>query len=310
GVVVAASPHAPPGPPPPPGGGAPPPLLTARAPPFSGPRPGGPPSPPQNNAAQDMFFRLKQPPPSARAVRPEVPAELDALVTRLMAVNPDDRYPSAQAVMRALLPFLKSELSDGVLLPAERPSAAQAAAGLSEGARVHRVLIVDDEAGVRKVCRYALESDELTCDEAANGMLALEALRQKGYDLVLLDIDMPQLSGKEVCRRLREEPPCPHLKIIMFSGRATGDERAQLQITGGADDLTKPLSRTQLRGRVKAALRLKDAQDRSGALNRELLAINQELERNLNARSSDLIHTRNGLVLALAKLVECRDGES
>src|SRR5262249_39119434 len=83
------------------------------------------PFPPQTNAAQDLIFRPKQPPPSARAVRPEVSAELDALVTRLMALNPEDRYPSAQAVMRALLPFIKSELSDSVLLPAERPSTAQ-----------------------------------------------------------------------------------------------------------------------------------------------------------------------------------------
>jgi response regulator RpfG family c-di-GMP phosphodiesterase len=172
------------------------------------------------------------------------------------------------------------------------------------------VLVVDDEAGVRKVCRYALESQELLCDEAPNGMLALEAIRQKSYDLVLLDIDMPEMNGKEVCRRLREEPPCAHLKIIMLSGRATADEMAQLQMAGVDDYLTKPLSRVQLNGRIKAALRLKDAQDRALALNRELLAMNQELERNLNARSSDLSHTRSGLVLALAKVVECRDGET
>src|SRR5207302_2811715 len=79
----------------------------------------------------------------------------------------------------------------------------------------------------------------------------------------------------------------------------------------GADDyLSKPFSVVQLRARVKTALRLKDAQDRSDLLNRHLLAVNHELEHNLNARDSDLVHARNALVLALAKLVEYRDSET
>jgi response regulator RpfG family c-di-GMP phosphodiesterase len=277
-------------------------CLTGRLP-FAG----------QNNPVKALALRATEPPPSVRTVRPEVPAELDALLTRLMAVNPDDRYPSAQAVMRALLPFLKPELRDHLLTPAVRSAGSRPGVPINavpEGARVHRVLIVDDEPAVRKVCRFALEAEDLNCDEAANGVLALEALRQRSYDLVLLDIDMPQMNGREVCRRLREEPPYPHLKIIMLSGRANADELAQMLLAGVDDYLTKPPSRIQLCGRVRTGLRLKDAQDRSGALNRDLLAINQELEQNLNARSSDLIHARNGLVLALAKLVECRDGES
>src|SRR4051794_40381787 len=112
---------------------------------------------------------------------------------------------------------------------------------------------------------------------------------------------MDGMKGSELCRRLREQPPCPHLKILMFSGKASGDEMAQT-LLGGADDyLTKPLSITQLRARVKAALRLKEAQDRSDLMTRHLLTVNHELERNLDARDSDLVHARNALVLALAK---------
>ncbi|MBY0514976.1 MAG: HD domain-containing protein, partial [Gemmataceae bacterium] len=65
-----------------------------------------------------------------------------------------------------------------------------------------------------------------------------------------------------------------------------------------------------LRARVKAALRLKDAQDRSDALNRQLTALNAELEQSLSARDGELIRARNGLVLALAKLVEYRSTET
>src|SRR5262249_45340634 len=62
--------------------------------------------------------------------------------------------------------------------------------------------------------------------------------------------------------------------------------------------------------RVKAALRLKEAQDRSDLLNRHLLAMNSDLERNVSSRDSDLVHARNALVMSLAKLVECRDSDT
>jgi response regulator RpfG family c-di-GMP phosphodiesterase len=79
----------------------------------------------------------------------------------------------------------------------------------------------------------------------------------------------------------------------------------------GADDfVTKPFSVVQLRARVKTALRLKEAQDRSDVLNRELLTLNAELEQALEARDGELLQARNGLVLAMAKLVEHRSSET
>ena len=66
----------------------------------------------------------------------------------------------------------------------------------------------------------------------------------------------------------------------------------------------------QLRERVKAALRLKDAQDRSDRLGVRLRAVNHELEQALIARNSDLVDARNALVLSLAELVACRDAET
>ena len=155
-----------------------------------------------------------------------------------------------------------------------------------------------------------IQADGVMCDEASNGVRALEACTAKRFDLVLLDIDMPEMNGLDVLQHLRKSPPAPHLKIIMFSGRASADEMAEMMLAGADDYLTKPFSVVQLVARVKAALRLKDAQDRSDLLNRHLLTVNSELERNLTARDSDLVHARNALVLALAKLVEHRDTET
>jgi response regulator RpfG family c-di-GMP phosphodiesterase len=130
------------------------------------------------------------------------------------------------------------------------------------------------------------------------------------YDLVLLDIDMPAMQGTEVLQLLRANPPAPHLKIIMLSGRSTEDEMARLMRSGADDYLSKPFSQVQLRERVKASLRLKEAQERSDLLHGQLLKINQELEQGLLARDSDLIQARNALVLGLAELVAQRDSET
>jgi response regulator RpfG family c-di-GMP phosphodiesterase len=215
--------------------------------------------------------------------------------------------------MRSLLPFLNAELRDHLLLPAEVPAAGGSPAGLPPAAphsRVQRVLLVDDEHDIRTFCRVVLQAEGLECDQAEDGLEALQRVRGKPYDLVVLDINMPGLTGPEVCRQLREHPPCPNLKVLMTSGGANGDAMAQMLLAGADDFVTKPFSVVQLRARVKAALRLKEAQDRSDLLNRHLMAVNRQLEESLGSRNSDLVQARNALVLALAKLVEQRASES
>jgi response regulator RpfG family c-di-GMP phosphodiesterase len=249
-------------------------------------------------------------------IGPEVPPGLRAVLARMLAHRADDRYPTPQAVMEALRPFLKPDLRDHGEV-ADCVATAQVAGGdlsatvrLPQAARVDRLLIVDDDADVRQFCRSVLEHPSLRCDEAAHGEAALEAVRAHRYDLVLLDIDMPQMNGREVLRRLREAPPCPHLKVIMFSGRATGDDMAEMLLAGADDYLTKPFSVVQLQARIKAALRFKEAQERSDRLNQHLLATNRELEEGLKNKQSSLVWIRNSLVLALSKLVEYRDSET
>ena len=126
-----------------------------------------------------------------------------------------------------------------------------------------RVIIVDDESANRRMYRQVLEANGMLCAEACDGREALLSMGKQLFDLVLLDVDMPKATGTEVLRQLRENPPAPNLKIIMMSGRATGDEMARMMRAGADDYLSKPFSMVQLLERVKAALRLKAAQDRS-----------------------------------------------
>jgi response regulator RpfG family c-di-GMP phosphodiesterase/serine/threonine protein kinase len=275
---------------------------------------GKPPFPSRGSVVEDLTARLTQPPPSVRTLRPDLPPAVDAILSRMLAPAPDNRYLTPQAVMRALLPFVQPDASTILPIPARPlPSPSWHQSPCAEGAarsRGQRVLIVDDDELLRALCRTALQSEGLRCEEATDGLSGLEAAQAAPFDLILLDIHMPGLNGDEVCRRLRANPPHPHVKIILFSGESACDDMAQMLLAGADDYLAKPFSLTQLRSRVHVALRLKEAQERSDLLNRHLLTVNAELEQNLTARDSDLVHARNALLLALAKLAENRHGES
>jgi response regulator RpfG family c-di-GMP phosphodiesterase len=262
------------------------------------------PFPATDNLVQALAQRQSEPPPSLRKVRPDLPAKLDAVLAKLLAVKPEDRYATPRQVMQALLPFLKEEETHfGVLR--DEPVDVRIAA-----AKQRRILIVDDEPIIRSLCRYALQADDVKFAEAADAVQALELARSKPFDLILLDIDLPGMKGHEVLAALRADPPWPNLKIVMFSGRSAPDEMAQLMLAGADDYLVKPFTTIQLQARVRSALRLKEAQDQASTLNSNLLRVNSELERNLTDSSSDLVQARNALVLALAKLVEYRDSET
>ncbi|OGQ90675.1 MAG: two-component system response regulator CreB [Deltaproteobacteria bacterium RIFOXYA12_FULL_58_15] len=114
------------------------------------------------------------------------------------------------------------------------------------------VLVVDDDGHIREVVRFALEKSGYAVEEAADGAAALEAFSHRPFDVVVLDIIMPELDGIEVCRRLRQVSRVP---ILFLSSRDEEIDRI-LGLEIGADDyLTKPFSPRELTARVKALLR-------------------------------------------------------
>lgn len=266
------------------------------------------PFPSTGKAVQDLLGRLRQSPPSVRKQCPTISAELESVLMRMMALDPNERFQTPQEVMQVLVPFLRAEPcppvrkvsfrpADIVGTPPEQPIPTTG----------HRILIVDDEPIIRSLCRHTLEWQGMECDEAPNGMLAWDALQSRKYDLVLTDNFMPELDGLGLLRRLSEAPPSPHLKVIMFSGRASAEEMAQMLSLGADDYLTKPLCISQFLSRVKAALSLKDAQDKSDSLNAEALRLRAALEANLFTRKADLARAQNAIALALSELIASRD---
>src|SRR5262249_14241320 len=154
---------------------------------------GRPPFPPKGNVVQELAARIHQEPPSVQALRPDVPADLDRLVRRLMALHPDDRYDTPEAVMHALLPFLKAG-GDDLVAPCEPVPLDGGGLPIFGSVRVHQILVVDDESSVRTFSRFVLQAEGLHCDEAENGAQALDMIGRKNYDLILLDVNMPDLS--------------------------------------------------------------------------------------------------------------------
>jgi two-component system, OmpR family, response regulator len=115
------------------------------------------------------------------------------------------------------------------------------------------VLVVDDDAHLREVARFALAKAGHTVELAADGAIALERVARGGIDLIVLDVLMPELDGLALCRRLRAggRP----VAIVFLSSRGEEADRV-LGLELGADDyLTKPFSPRELVARVAAVLR-------------------------------------------------------
>ena len=115
-----------------------------------------------------------------------------------------------------------------------------------------RILVVEDEPAIGEAVEYALEAEGFEVDLIDDGNLALEQARAEPYDLLVLDVLLPGLSGVEVCRRLRDESPVP---ILMLTAKDAEVDRV-LGLEVGADDyVTKPFSMPELVARVRALLR-------------------------------------------------------
>ena len=115
-----------------------------------------------------------------------------------------------------------------------------------------RILLVEDEESLAESIRYNLEREGYRVDEASDGRSALERFRDGPADLVLLDVMLPEMSGLDVCRALRQESAVPIIMLTARDGEA--DRVAGLEL--GADDyVTKPFSMRELVSRVRAHLR-------------------------------------------------------
>lgn len=132
------------------------------------------------------------------------------------------------------------------------------------------ILIVDDEPQIRRVMRTTLTSQGYQVIEAKTGEEALEKLRAERVDLVLLDVNMPGISGLDTCREIRRTGDVP---IIMLTVRNTEKDKVQALDAGADDYVVKPFGAEELMARIRAALRRAAPGESLPAFNSEELSI-------------------------------------
>lgn len=118
-----------------------------------------------------------------------------------------------------------------------------------------KVLIVEDEGPLAELLRYNLESEGFRVWHAETGEEAELLVREERPDLVVLDWMLPQVSGIEICRRLRAKPETRAIPIVMLTARGEEADRIRGLSTGADDYVVKPFSLPELMARVKAILR-------------------------------------------------------
>jgi putative two-component system response regulator len=132
--------------------------------------------------------------------------------------------------------------------------------------KLWKILVVDDEPNNLEVLRGILANDYRLAF-AKSGAQALDLVRRHGPDLILLDVMMPGIDGYEVCRRLKADPKFNQIPVIFVTSMDEADDQARGFEIGGIDYITKPVSATVVRARVRTHISLIDqgsALDRLG----------------------------------------------
>ena len=117
-----------------------------------------------------------------------------------------------------------------------------------------KVLVIDDEAPIRLLCRVNLEAEKMDVIEAPDGPTGLERAREQRPDVVLLDVMMPGLDGWRVAEHLLEDERTSEIPIIFLTARAEFRDRARGLDIGGVDYVTKPFNPLELAPLVRELL--------------------------------------------------------
>jgi CheY-like chemotaxis protein len=167
-----------------------------------------------------------------------------------------------------------------------------------KGGSLARILIVEDTPQMAETLVLGLQHDETPIDTAHDGSEALAWVRQQRYDLILLDLGLPDMDGMEVLRRLKQDCTSAHIPVIVMTGREGTSDKLQAFELGATDYVTKPFALVELRARAESVLRTKRLQDELSQANQQLAAKAEFL-----AKTSHEIRTQLGAVTSMAGLM-------
>ena len=206
-------------------------------------------------------------------------AQLHSLIRTRLTVAP--RQPIAAADQRSA-PSAVSEADDEGLAPAHPQ-------------RLGHLLVVDDDPLNRDMLTSRLQRQGHQVSTASDGLEALEQVRQQRFDLVLLDMMMPNLDGYGTLSRLKADEELRHLPVIMISALDDLANVVRCIEIGAEDYLPKPFNATLLRARIGACLEKKALRDQELELYRNLSLSQQRLDRELKNASTCVASLSDGL---------------
>ena len=145
---------------------------------------------------------------------------------------------------------------------------------------MNKALVVDDEKLIVKGIKFSLEQDGYEVDVAYDGSEALKMAKEKEYDIVLLDVMLPEMDGMEVCQAIREFSEMP---IIMLTAKGTDMDKI-LGLEYGADDyITKPFNILKVKARIKAIIRRNSKKSKAAQKNERIIEVS-DLKLDLDSR--------------------------
>ena len=145
---------------------------------------------------------------------------------------------------------------------------------------MNKALVVDDEKLIVKGIKFSLEQDGYEVDVAYDGSEALKMAKEKEYDIVLLDVMLPEMDGMEVCQAIREFSEMP---IIMLTAKGTDMDKI-LGLEYGADDyITKPFNILEVKARIKAIIRRNSKKSKAAQKNERIIE-GSDLKLDLDSR--------------------------
>ena len=175
----------------------------------------------------------------------------------------------------------------------------------------HNILIIDDIPKNIQVLGNLLAKDGFAISYATHGRQALEMVAAEDFDLILLDIMMPEMDGYEVCRRIKMMSGKEDIPIIFLTARIEKQDIVEGLNVGAVDYITKPFNSSELKARVSTHLQLKKARDRIDEQNLKLKEKNERLE-NLNRElqeALDKIKTLEGIIPICCVCKKIRDDQ-
>ncbi len=165
------------------------------------------------------------------------------------------------------------------------------------------IMVVDDTNLILDLLRKMLESIGYRVRAFSSGLDALKAVAEVKPDVILLDINMPEIEGYEVCERLKSEPAFREIPVLFISALSDTANIVKAFSVGGVDYITKPFQFEEVRARVETHLRLRELQLLQEKHNLHLAEL-------VKIQIAEISESQRATIVALAKLAECRDYET